>query len=131
VSSACRKALEAILRICHRVAVTSDIREEWNRHESRFSRKWRRSMAARRKPVCEVLPKRVELDTAGLTARERASVEKDRRLIEAALSADRIIVTRDDALRGTLAKSPGNARVLGSIIWINPVSDGVEAFERV
>ena len=129
VSSSCRNCLEAIRRICHRVAVTPDIRDEWDRHMSRFSRKWRRSMAARRKPLQVVNPTEVDLDTSSLSDKERVAVEKDRCLLEAALSADCVIVTRDDAFRNALAKTPQGVDLLTRITWINPVFGGVNALQ--
>jgi hypothetical protein len=131
VSTACRSSLEAIRHICHRVAVTPEIRDEWDRHMSRFSRKWRRSMAARRKPLQPVTATDLVLDMAGLSENECVAIEKDRCLLEAAVSADRIIVTLDDALRSILAKTPQNAQLLASITWVNPVKDGAEALERL
>lgn len=131
VSSACRNCLLAIRDICHRVAVTDPIREEWNNHMSRFSWKWRRSMAARRKPLQVVNPTQVDLDTSSLSDKERVAVEKDRCLLEAALSADCVIVTRDDALRIALAKTQQGMQLLATITWINPVTDGVAALENL
>lgn len=131
MSSSCRNCLEAIRRICHRVAVTPAIREEWNKHMSRFSRKWRRSMAARRKPLQTVTSADIVLDSAGLCEEDQKVIEKDRCLLEAAFSADHVIVTRDDALRSALAKTPQGTQILAAITWINPVSDGVGKLENL
>ena len=49
MSSDCRKFLMAILNICHHIVLTKDISKEWNKHQSNFTRKWRKSMAARKK----------------------------------------------------------------------------------
>jgi hypothetical protein len=124
VSSACRETLLAVLNICHRVAITKDILDEWNRHMSRFSRKWLRSMAPHRKPPKNVNPHEVDVNTTDLSDSDRAAIEKDLHLIKAALSADRIIVTRDDDIMDILAKPLGSASLTKSIRWINPVRDG-------
>ena len=47
----------------------------------------------------------------------------------AALAADRIIVTRDDALRRALAERADGTALLQSLKWINPVTDGAEALK--
>ena len=44
----CREFLQAVLAICHRMVLTPPIQEEWNRHQSRFARTWRKSMMARK-----------------------------------------------------------------------------------
>ena len=131
MSSSCRNCLEAIRRICHRVAVTPVIGEEWDRHMSRFSRKWRRSMAARRKPLQPVPAAALALETEGLSEKDAQAIEKDRCLLEAAFSADRIIVTRDDALRSALSRTPKGTKLVSTITWINPVTDGVAALEHL
>jgi hypothetical protein len=124
VSSTCRDALLAILEICHKVATTEKIRDEWKEHMSRFSRKWLHSMAAHRKYPHDVNPDKIVLDTTGLPDEDCAAIEKDLHLIEAAFSADRIIVTRDDALRAALAKTRKGVHVVKSIRWINPINEG-------
>ena len=131
VSRACREALLVILRVCHRVATTDTIHDEWKSHMSRFARKWLCSMAAHRKPSERVNPADVSVDTAEWSDPDRRLVEKDLRLIEAALSADRIIVTRDDAFRRVLAKTPKGTRLLESITWVNPVLDGSATLENL
>lgn len=131
VSSACRECLLAIRSICHRVALTEEMRVEWDRHMSRFARKWQRSMAARRKPRQIVNPAEIRLDIEGLSVTDQWAVQKDRCLLEAAFSADRVIVTRDDAFRQALARIPQKERWLETITWINPVSDGVAALESL
>ena len=131
VSSSCRNCLEAIRCICHRVAVTPAIREEWNRHMSRFSRKWRRSMAARRKPLKPVAPASLPIDTSAYADPAREQIEKDMPLLEAALAADRIIVTRDESLKLALKRRPDGMTLFRSIRWINPVTDGAEALEAL
>lgn len=131
VSAACREALLVILRVCHRVATTDTIHDEWKSHMSRFARKWLCQMAARRKPSERVSAADVTVDVAEWSDPDRRVVEKDLRLIEAALSADRIIVTRDDAFRRVLAKTRKGTLLLESITWVNPVLDGSARLENL
>lgn len=88
-------------------------------------------MAARRKPLQSVTATDLALDMTGLSENDRVAIEKDRCLLEAAVSADRIIVTLDDALRSILAKTPRNAQFLARITWVNPVKDGIAHLERL
>jgi rRNA-processing protein FCF1 len=131
VSSSCRNCLEAIRIICHRVAVTPTIMGEWNRHMSRYSRKWRVSMAARKKPLQPVPDAKIVLDDLGLSEEDQQTIKKDSCLLQAAFSADRIIVTRDNALRLVLSKTPQGERLLQAITWIDPVVDGVAVLENL
>lgn len=124
VSSACRETLLLILRVCHRVAMTDAIRNEWDKHMSRFSRKWWRAMAARRKAPKHITSGGVKIDMTGLSQKDQEEIKKDLFLVEAALSADRIIVSRDDSLQVALAKTPQGLKVLHSITWLNPVKGG-------
>ena len=130
VSSACRVCLEEIRRICHRVAVTPAIQGEWKSHMSRFSRKWYASMTARRKLSVVPNPPHVHLDVSGLSNSEKRAVEKDRFLLEAALSADCLIVTRDTAFRAAIAKTPEGRSLNRRITWIDPLVDGVQELKR-
>jgi hypothetical protein len=123
VSSACRKYLLAVLEKCHRAVVTDDILEEWDRHQSNFTRKWRRSMAARKKPLSTVEPTPVNLDLEAFSEVHRAAVEKDLRLLEAAIATDRVIATRDDAFRVALGTTRRGRSVRDRLTWHNPVTD--------
>jgi hypothetical protein len=44
----CRELLQTVLQVCHRMAFTIKIQEEWNRHQSGFARTWRKAMMARK-----------------------------------------------------------------------------------
>ena len=131
VSSACREYLLAIRRICHRVGMTEKIREEWDRHMSRFTRKWRRSMAARRKPDVRLTPANIHLNISEFSAHAQATIEKDRHLLEAASAADNVIVTLDESFKKALAETPSGTSLLNSVRWFNPVKDGVKGLESL
>ena len=130
VSSACRQFLLEVLAICHRVVVSPAMREEWQRHQSRFTRKWRVSMAARQKPLRDITPAPAGLDLDAFAAPRREAVEKDLCVLEAALATDHEIVTLDDALREALGSAPHGARLRDRITWHNPVTDGTGGLRR-
>ena len=131
VSSACRETLQAVLDICHRVALTDTIRAEWKRHRSRFSGRWWRSMLARRKVSTLISPASITLDTSAYTPANRRVVEKDRCLIEAALAADGVLVTADDEFREALETMPKGKALSDRIRWLHPVRDGVQSLTRL
>ena len=98
---------------------------------SRFARKWLRSMAAHRKPPQFVGPANVPINLSAYTGAARALIEKDRCLLEAALGAEKIILTRDNSLKKALAQRPDGKALLRSITWLNPVADGAKAMEAL
>ncbi len=98
---------------------------------SRFSRKWRRSMAARRKLPANRDPASLELRWDAYSDAARVAIEKDKAIIEASLVADRVIIMLDDSLRQALAERRDGAALLRNIRWIHPVTDGIAALEAL
>jgi hypothetical protein len=120
----CRDFLLAVLEICHRLVMTAPIQEEWNKHQSRFARKWRLSMMARRK--VEIVEIQVSASLERRFPKVVASpfilaiMEKDRRLIEAALFSDHRIASLDEAVRRHFRNHGERLPELRKICWINP-----------
>jgi len=125
----CRSYLTNILEICHRIAVSKELMEEWKRHRSRFFRKWYLSMIARKKVL------RLDSESADendikimdkirrcATSAEIAVMEKDYFLVRTAMRADKIIITLDDSAIAAFRKTAGTVRELGNIEWINPAT---------
>jgi hypothetical protein len=131
VSSCCRNSLLAILTICHRIVMTEAVQNEWNRHMSRFTRKWFSSMVAKKKVHrCEgVEVSHVDEACDGLSVTEQDGLRKDLCLVEAACAGDGIVITRDDVVQEIWQKCHNRLRVAKPITWINPVTDGVQALE--
>ncbi|MBI4324539.1 MAG: hypothetical protein HY674_04675 [Chloroflexi bacterium] len=88
-------------------------------------------MAARRKPMELVNPATVPLNLDGFQDTARAAIEKDLRLLQAALASDGVIVTRDDRLRTALAGTPDGIALSGKIKWFNPVADDLEVLKSL
>jgi len=134
-SKASREALDAILRICHHVILTSDIREEWKRHASGYSQSWHVAMESKKKVNnldsvnVEELASAIAESYMNSTDRER--VEKDAPLINAALCSDKVIVTYDERLKKTMEKYSPLASISARIKWVNPVKDGPSIFEEI
>ena len=101
-AKACRDFLKEVRTICHRVVFTPDITEEWDEHQSRFARTWR--VAMKQKGKTHLVEGRVRGDVQ--VAIENSTddqgqldaMEKDRHLLEAALTTDQTIVSMDDVM---------------------------------
>lgn len=124
----CRDCLIAVLEICHRIVMTSDIRQEWDKHQSRFAREWLRRMIARRK----LYPVEIRVDhdfwqqieTLADMDKQRAEMIKDLRLIEAAIATDKTIISLDDnTARNFFGKASRQVEKLQDVIWVNPDKD--------
>ena len=131
----CREFLQAVLRICHRVAMTGPIREEWNKHQSRFARGWRTSMVARKKmefvTVDPHLTLEKRIERAVVDAHLAAIIDKARRLIEAALVTEERVISLDDHVRRHLQDHVAQLPGVRSICWVNPSMSDEQAVDRL
>lgn len=123
MAKACRAALEAARESSLQLVWTPSIRLEWQRHQSKFARKWLRSMYARKlvhgrtdaphpglRSACYALP--VESG--------RTTTLKDVHLLEAAIATDQRLLSRDENARTTFSSLEAAAHILGAIHWGNP-----------
>lgn len=120
----CREFLKQALAICHRLAWTQEISDEWRRHQSNFTRKWRVAMVSRKKVV--------QIDTGSLgktedsilqlatSAKGREIIEKDLPLVAAALASDKTIISLDDEARNQFEMIAARSGPLRRIAWVNP-----------
>jgi hypothetical protein len=88
-------------------------------------------MAARRKAIRRVDPASIHLNLDAYSASAKSAIEKDLHLLQAALAADRVIVTRDDSLRAALDGRPDGVALAGTIKWINPITDDLEVLNSL
>ncbi len=121
----CRDFLKAVLAICHKVVMTPDIREEWNKHESDFARAWRRRMVAKRKLEFLDIPVNKELwekiDILARSNKQRTEMFKDLRLLEAAIATDKTVISLDDnTARTFFSRAAIQVGELKDIVWVNP-----------
>ncbi|MBE9225789.1 hypothetical protein IQ264_10175 [Phormidium sp. LEGE 05292] len=131
-SKYCRDFLLAVLDISHRVVMTQDIRKEWDKHQSNFSRTWLRTMIAKKKLeyrsdilINDELWKGVE-DFTDFDNQRKAMV-KDLLLIEAALVTDKIIVSLDEVVRKLFHQAAEQVEELRNIVWVNPAKSEEQA----
>jgi hypothetical protein len=121
VSSLCRSFLGCMLvSTCHLV-MSDDISGEWNRHQSRYARQWRKAMTARRRVVLLRDVRLVSLRSLMVTAK----MLKDVHLLEAALATDKRIVSNDNEARNAYRRI-AHVRL---VLWINPSREDETAIE--
>ena len=128
VPAHCRDTLKTILELSHRAAITDAILEEWNRHQSGFARRWRSSMYARGRITrvqahsCE----NVHIATRQsptISENQIAAAAKDMHLVGAARSADRTIISYDNAAKSAFRKLTATTGMIADLLWIDPVAD--------
>lgn len=123
-SKHCRDFLKATLTICHRMVMTPEIEEEWNKHQSKFASTWRRSMRARKKiywpPNIANSKLRTKLARIPVTPTAKAAMLKDIHLIEAALATDEIVISLDEEVRNFFNASAATLGELKTAVWLNP-----------
>lgn len=124
-SRLCREALEAILSFGHQVVLSPECLAEWKRHRSGYSRRWLVRMVSRRKAVFTESVRnedlRRRLGQVELREGDRRAAEKDFHLVEAAIPQDRIVLSRDEAMRQILRRVAVQIREIQDLLWGNPV----------
>ena len=120
----CRDFLNAVLSLNYRMAMTEQISNEWKSHQSRFARRWRVSMDARKKIDRINPPEYAELqDKVTNTANNEDEIEalqKDFHLLQAALVTDQTIISLDETIRGLFKQASQQVGEIRDIIWVNP-----------
>jgi len=122
----CRAFLHAVANHSYYLVMSPDLIAEWNKHQSRFTRKWRRKMYGRKRVMVvrpeydEKLYKRIE--EAAESVRQRHAIFKDFHLVEAALATDQRIASMDEKMRRLLSIAALEKAVkeLRAIMWVNP-----------
>ena len=120
----CRDFLNAVLSLSYRIVMTQKINSEWKNHQSRFARRWRVSMDARKK-IDRINPSEDEelQDKVTTTATDKDEVEamqKDFHLLQAALATDQTVISLDETIRGLFKRASQHVGEIRDIIWVNP-----------
>ena len=120
----CRDFLNAVLSLSHRIVITEKINNEWKNHQSRFARRWRVSMNARKKIDRIDPPEYVEIqDKVTNTANDKDEIEalqKDFHLLQAALATDQTVISLDETIRRLFKRASQQVGEIRNIIWVNP-----------
>ena len=120
----CRDFLNAVLSLSHRIVMTEKINNEWKNHQSRFARRWRVSMDARKKinridpPEDEELQSKVTTTTNNTD--EIEAIQKDFHLLQAALATDQTVISLDETVRQLFKQASQQVGEIRNIIWVNP-----------
>lgn len=122
-----RDFLKSVLDICHQFVFTKDIKKEWEEHQGGYAIKWHSKMKSRKKRPPIKITQNKDLNTRILNTaksdKQREAMEKDLLLIEAALEADKIIISLDDKAKKLFAKASQKVGEIKNVMWVNPSSD--------
>lgn len=120
----CRDFLNAVLSLGYRIVMTERINNEWKNHQSRFARRWRVSMDARKKIVRVNPPEGAELQNKVASTTndedEIEAIEKDFHLLQAALATDQTVISLDETIRHLFVRASQQVGEIRNIIWVNP-----------
>ena len=128
-SAPSRAALNAI-EGHHKVVFSEDCFDEWRRHQRDFARRWLRRMTGRKKVIFlrEVMDERLRASLAASVEfiSEKRAVLKDAHLLEAALQADRIVISRDETVRTLFRQCCPAVKEVRNVLWANPEKEAEE-----
>lgn len=120
----CRDFLIQLRMQNHQLVLSKDLSEEWKGHQSRFARRWRLSMDARKRVVriknSENNQLRNTITTLSSNCNEIEVMQKDIHLLEAALETDKTVTSLDQTVRTLFAKASQQVNAIRMIIWVNP-----------
>lgn len=120
----CRDFLITVREQHHKVVMTERISDEWKRHQSRFARRWRLSMEARKKVERIKTQNRDDIQNKIIDTTDNENeidnMQKDYHLIQAALETDKTIISLDETVRGLFAFASKQVGEIQNIIWVNP-----------
>jgi len=116
------------------VVMPRQLRDEWERHRSRFARTWLTAMASRRRVDFGAVPPsnkmRRKIERAAATKkREADALLKDFHLIEAAIDNDRAVVSLDEIVRRLFKAAAQRVEAIRKVVWVNPVKPAEDAVE--
>jgi len=121
---ACRDFLQTTLNLSHEAVFTLSLREEWDKHQSRFARKWRSSMVAKRRLIALSQSERQDIrqavENTNMHKNEKLAMLKDCHLVEAALTTDGNVISLDDEAGKLFSTASSNIPELHKILWVNP-----------
>ncbi|MEX0716424.1 MAG: hypothetical protein WD066_07555 [Planctomycetaceae bacterium] len=132
-SIACRRFLEVMRDVRHHLATSREVFDEYREHQSRFFKKWLRSMFSR-KLHARVEPGSVEdirtaLEQLDVLSRDRQATIKDLHVVATAFEADRLVASMDETARRCFSAATVTAARLKEIAWVNPTLEADEPVE--
>jgi ATP:corrinoid adenosyltransferase len=119
--------LLAVLSMGHKIVVNPEMKAEWDKHESKFFRKWRVTMVAKRKFIYvdeddrDFSDIKAQIESLAKTYENREAMEKDCFLLELALLYDQIVVSKDETVRDLFRQVSAQVKEIRVVNWINPI----------
>ena len=128
--SGLKAAIDEVAKGPTGVAMSPDLKIEWELHASRFMSRWLANMTSRRR-VRWIKDRRVsDFRRAALanaeSPQEYEAIEKDAHITEAALLVGFGVISLDDRQRRLLRKMCEEYPLVGTIQWFNPTSEAEE-----
>lgn len=124
----CRECLNAVRDSGHIAVFSDQLLSEWHEHASSLSRRWRKSMVARRRierAEGEEFGELLNRACACLAKNKwREAFVKDFHMVRAALATDRTILSKETEFPKLLAIAASSIRVFSTIVYGNPAIDG-------
>jgi hypothetical protein len=111
----------------HKVVLTATQFQEWQKHQSPFTRNWLARMAS--KKLWHVLAPEPDSRLADriyaleCTDRVRKEMLKDVHLLENALATDDVVLSQETNVFGLFCKHTSALQVPRPVAWVNPADD--------
>lgn len=126
----CRAVLFSILTICHKATLCATLREEWDKHQSKYALKWRSAMQKKGKLIdIQVTVKtglrQSVLDNCRDAISRQEAATKDFHLVEAAIETDWIVISADNTVREIFADACRKGDKLSEIVWVHPDDEDI------
>jgi hypothetical protein len=127
-----RAFLETMREAGHRLGLTPFLETEWRAHAGRFAQRWLLTMKVKRLvvsvPTDYQTASRARALQTTQTPKERAAMDKDWHLVEAALRADRTVASSDETVHRLLVRAARVIAQLRPIVWVNPSLEDLSAW---
>lgn len=126
ISDACRQALETMQAEQHRVVLSATQYQEWQKHQSGFSKRWLLQMISKKLHV--LLNPEPDSGLTDLIYRldcnEKAQAEmlKDVHLLENALATDDAVVSQETNVLGLFTTHANALSIPRRVAWVHPVT---------
>ncbi len=122
----CRETLEKVLELEYGVVFTDALLEEWNRHRSRYFRRWLTKVFGSKLQVPlkneDVINEKLRENLASHAKSEtdEEAMLKDVHLLEAALASDETILSMNTSDRKRFSEICEHIVLIRNIVWVNP-----------
>ncbi|MDZ4411870.1 hypothetical protein ORL62_29175 [Bacillus cereus] len=126
-SKYCREFIDEFVKSKHKLIMTEELLAEWNKHESRFSRKIRVMLITKQRVLFKKCKNEVLRQSVNnIPDKSRiGAIMKDIHLVEAANKGDNIIVSLDEKIHRHFLylKDYSPAGFVDQLNWINPTKN--------